>query len=64
MFSEGIDRKKSEAWNGLKNPYFSEAVAQRCSVKQVFLEISQNLQENTCARVSGTGVFLWILQYF
>ena len=30
----------------------SEAVAQRCSVKKVFLEISQNSQENTCARVS------------
>ena len=29
-----------------------EAVAKRCSVKEVFLEISQNLQENTCARVS------------
>ena len=27
-----------------------EAVAQRRSVKEVFLEISQNLQENTCAR--------------
>ena len=25
---------------------------QRCSVKKVFLEISQNSQENTCARVS------------
>ena len=25
-----------------------EAVAQRCSVKKVFLEISQNSQENTC----------------
>ena len=25
---------------------------QRCSVKRVFLEISQNSQENTCARVS------------
>ena len=24
----------------------------RCSVKKVFLEISQNLQENTCARHS------------
>ena len=57
----------------------SEAVAQRCSVKKVFLEISQNSQENTCARASvlvklhayaywkrdsGTGVFLWILQNF
>ena len=31
---------------------FSEAVARRCSVKKVFLEISQNSQENTCARVS------------
>ena len=30
----------------------AEAVAQRYSVKKVFLEISQNLQENTCARVS------------
>ena len=32
--------------------YSSEAVTQRCSVKKVFLEISQNSQENTCARVS------------
>ena len=30
----------------------TEAVTQRCSVKKAFLEISQNLQENTCARVS------------
>ena len=29
-----------------------EAVVERCSVKKVFLEISQNSQENTCARVS------------
>ena len=40
-----------------KNKYFrgfivKEAVVQRCSVKKVFLEISQNSQENTCARVS------------
>ena len=28
-----------------------EAVAQRCSIKKVFLEFSQNSQENTCARV-------------
>ena len=28
-----------------------EAVVQRCSVKKLFLEISQNLQENTCVRV-------------
>ena len=29
-----------------------EAAVQICSVKKVFLEISQNSQENTCARVS------------
>ena len=29
-----------------------ETVAKRCTVKKVFLEISQNLQETTCARVS------------
>ena len=31
---------------------WTEAVAQRCSVKKVFLEVSQNSQKNTCARVS------------
>ena len=30
----------------------SEVVVQRCSVKKFFLKISQNSQENTCARVS------------
>ena len=30
----------------------TEAVVRRCSVKKVFLEILQNSQENTCARVS------------
>ena len=29
-----------------------EAVVRSCSVKKVFLEISQNLQENICARDS------------
>ena len=38
-------------WKKLENRQ-TEAVAQRCSVKIVFLEISQNSQENTCARVS------------
>ena len=33
--------------------YFStEAVVQSCSVEKVILEISQNSQENTCAKVS------------
>ena len=31
---------------------YSEAVAQTCSVKKVFLEILQNSQENTRARAS------------
>ena len=31
---------------------FTEVVVQRCPVKKVFLEILQNLQKNTCARVS------------
>ena len=30
----------------------SEAVGQRCSVKKMFLKISENSQENTCAKVS------------
>ena len=29
-----------------------EAVAQKCSLKKVFLKISQNSQENTCVRAS------------
>ena len=31
---------------------FTEAVVCRCSVKKVFLKMSQNSQENACARVS------------
>ena len=30
----------------------SEAVTRGCSVKKVFLKVSQNSQKNTCARVS------------
>ena len=30
----------------------TEAVIWKCSIEKVFLEISQNSQENTCARVS------------
>ena len=36
----------------LKYTFISEALVQRCSVKKVFLEISQNSEENTCVRVS------------
>ena len=51
-------------FNSLENEYynevailmniseFAEAVVQRCSAKKVFLEISQNSQENTCAKIS------------
>ena len=38
--------------DALKLDLARSTVAQRCSVKKVFLEISQNSQENTCARVS------------
>ena len=44
---------KKNSW-GITN-YWNQsikAVAWRCSVKKVFLEISQNSQENTSARVS------------
>ena len=49
---------------------FLELVAQRCSVKEVFLKIYQNSQENNCVGVLqlylkkkiNTGVFLWSLQ--
>ena len=41
-----------EHWMTLGNQQQrSEAVVQRCSVKKVFLEISQNSQENACAKV-------------
>ena len=43
---------------------YVEAVAWRCSLKKLLLKISQNLQENTCARVfflkrkQGSGVII------
>ena len=37
-----------------------EAVVHRCSVKKMFLEISQNSQGNTCARVTcATSCEIW-----
>ena len=46
--------KKSSESSKQDNCYLVllEAVVQGSSVKKVFLEISQNSQENTCARVS------------
>ena len=43
-----LDKKKSN----LTNTLLTEAVVRRCSVKKVFLEMSQNSQKHTCARVS------------
>ena len=47
-------------------PPESEAAVQRCSVKKVFLEISQNSQENTCviflSRDSSTVIFCEICE--
>ena len=42
----------------------SEAVVRRCYVKKLFLEISENSQENTCARVSFSIHFLWGILYY
>ena len=44
-------RRKSSSLFSIKS-FSTEAVAQRWSVKKLFLKISQNSQENTCARVS------------
>ena len=42
-----------------------EAVAKRCSLKEVFLAISQNSQENTCARDGITAsAFVHFTHYF
>ena len=38
-------------WTAASRVFLLEAVVQRCSVKKVFLKISQDSQENTCARV-------------
>ena len=35
----------------------TEAVARRCSVKKMFLKISQNSEENTCVRGSGLQIY-------
>ena len=48
-------KKKKKKWvivTQFPKSQKTEAAAQRCSVKKVFLEISQSSQENTCARVS------------
>ena len=49
---------KYKWWLSIMMVICIEVFFQRCSVTNVLLEISQNSQENTCARASGTGVFL------
>ena len=44
--------KLSDFRKKVTETFSSEAVSQRCSAKKLFLEISQNSQENTCARAS------------
>ena len=41
----------------------TEAVAQMCSVKKVFIEISQNSLENTIARVLSYRVAVQLMRY-
>ena len=43
-----------DVWHGLKCISLMEAVAQRCSVKNIFLEICQNSQGNTCTSKKET----------
>ena len=50
-------KKEWREWSSyleILNPHRqeTEAVVQRCSVRKMFLEISKNVQENTCASVS------------
>ena len=53
-------RKSLRKFKKNKNIFIivTEAVVQRCSVKMVFLEISQDSQENTCARDSDLINFI------
>ena len=49
VLSKGFDCLSHEL---LLAKLHAEAVSRRCSVKKMLLKISQNLQENTCARTS------------
>ena len=55
LHSSDVIHPVPSSWKNLQFPNIIEileAVARRCPVKKVFVKISQNLQENTCARVS------------
>ena len=57
VFSKINNKTETKKNALLKSIYFhlktttTEAVAQKCSLKKLFLEILRNSQENTCARV-------------
>ena len=46
------ENSETALWCAEQNFGVSSSEGRSCSVKKVFLEISQNSQENTCARVS------------
>ena len=48
---ESIKAAEDDFYHKVIEAKYAEADAQRC-IKKMFLEISQNSQENTCARVS------------
>ena len=53
IFQDGINHIVQLAPTFVKFPFTTlRSNRQRCSIKKVFLEFSQNSQENTCARVS------------
>ena len=55
LFSSEASLSSSESLDSFSNfdkHNHTEAVAWRCSVKKMFLQNSQNSQENVCARVS------------
>ena len=62
-----IDFITTKSWKSPVPNIFQciEAVVHRCSVKKMFLEISQNSHENTCARVSFLiKLQAWSLQLY
>ena len=51
-FDDLLFEEVTKCCNRVSNLVFTEAVVQRWSVEKVFLEISQNSQQTTCARAS------------
>ena len=54
IWAIGTLEARSRVWENFSQLKFfrnAEAVAQRCTVEKMFLEISQNSQENTCTKV-------------